>query len=562
MVRKKYKSYKDHDLSPEDVLLDAHNMPRFNEHQFEGRMAGRIPARRGYVLMALFFLLVVVFTGRLFVIQITHGEQYAAQSTENHLDHDVLFADRGIIRDRTGEPLAWNEPQDDDYGERRYIEKAGLGHLLGYISYPKRDSSGNYYDTDYRGVSGAESAYNDILAGEKGVKIVETDALMDVLSENTITYPEDGGDVTLSIDAGVQGVMYDAIKEYAERLGFIGGAGVIMDVETGELLAMTSYPEYSPQVIVEGKDDEVIASYQEENTPFLNRATKGLFTPGSVVKPFVALGVLTENLINPRDRIRSTGEIRVENPYSPGVYSVFRDWKAHGLVDIVDAIAVSSNVYFYVVGGGYGDQKGLGITKLNQYFNAFEIADETGFTLSESSGTVPNPKWKESVFEGEPWRLGDTYHTAIGQYGFLVTPLQLTRAISGIAREGTLVSPHIRKGERGRVESISTHISDDAYMWVKRGMREGVLRGTASGLNVSYIDIAAKTGTAEVGSEKVHSWVTGYFPADNPKYVFTLVMERGPRTNLVGATAVMRQVIDWMKIYTPEYLALPSRDVD
>lgn len=562
MQRWKKKTYKDHDLSPEDVLIDAHNMPRFNAHQFEGRMARRIPARRGYTLMALFILLIIIFTGRLYLVQVTRGAEYAEQSAKNHLDHYVLFADRGIIRDRTGKELAWNEPQEDDFGERRYIEAEGLGHLLGYVSYPKRDSDGNYYDTEYGGVSGAEAAFDDILNGEQGVKIIETDALMDVLSENTITHPKEGEDVILSIDVEVQEAMHRYIKDLSARVGFTGGAGVIMNVDTGELLALTSYPEYSPQVLVDGEDSVTIASYQEGDTPFLNRATQGLYTPGSIVKPYVALGALTEGIINPQDNIRSTGEIRVENPYNPGVYSVFKDWKAHGLVDIVDAIAVSSNVYFYVVGGGYNGQEGLGITRMHRYFDAFDIGTPTGFIFQESTGTIPNPEWKSSVFDGEEWRLGDTYHTAIGQYGFQVTPLQMTRALSGIVREGKLVTPHLLQGEQGRLQAVGTSVDSDAYGWVKQGMREGVIRGSASGLNVSYVDIAAKTGTAEVGVEKskVHSWVTGYFPYEDPQYIFTIVMERGDRSNLIGATSVMRQLLDWMRIYTPEYLGLPATE--
>ncbi|MEX2405617.1 MAG: penicillin-binding transpeptidase domain-containing protein, partial [Candidatus Paceibacterota bacterium] len=502
MFWKRRKTYKDHDLSPEDVLIDAHNMPHFNEHQFEGRMAGRIPSRRGYALIALFALIALVFGGQLYSLQVLRGPALASQSAENHLDHHTLFTDRGIIYDRTGRELAWNTPQEDDFNHREYIDAAGFGHVLGYISYPKRDADGNYYDTSYAGVAGAEAAFNGALEGEQGVKIIERDAHMDVLSENTITDPVDGEDISLSIDAALQEAMHGYIRDIAERVGFVGGAGVIMNVNTGEILTLTNYPEYSPQVLVDGDDEEMIVSYQGGNTPFLNRATQGLYTPGSIVKPYVALGVLSEDIINPRDRIRSTGEIRVENPYEEGEYSVFKDWKAHGLVDLVDALAVSSNVYFYVVGGGHNGQEGLGISRLVRYFDAFDIGTPTGFILNESSGTIPSPAWKSDTFNGEPWRLGDTYHTAIGQYGFQVTPLQMTRAMSGIVHEGEMITPHLRAGEQERLRDVDVNIESEAYGWVKRGLRESVLRGTARGLNVPYINIAAKTGTAEVGNER------------------------------------------------------------
>jgi penicillin-binding protein 2 len=250
----------------------------------------------------------------------------------------------------------------------------------------------------------------------------------------------------------------------------------------------------------------------------------------------------------------STGSITVPNPYTPSQPSVFTDWKAHGAVDMRRAIAVSSNVYFYYIGGGYADQKGLGITKLDAQFDRFGFGKETGIRLpGELSGVVPSPEWKQTTFEDE-WRLGDTYNTAIGQYGFQVTPLQMLRAYSAIANGGTLLTPLIVQGEKQ--EPIDLNI-DPAYMKVvHEGMRLGAEEGTARALNRPEVHFAGKTGTAELGTRKeyVNSWVVGFYPYEDPKYAFVLLMEKGPRANLFGASPIMSQFVPWMIEHTPEFM--------
>ena len=306
-----------------------------------------------------------------------------------------------------------------------------------------------------------------------------------------------------------------------------------MDIRNGEIIALTSYPEYSSQVLTDGTNDELIEHYiSNENTPFLNRATLGLYTPGSIVKPFVALGALNEGIILPEDKILSTGSIRIPNPYDPELFTIFSDWKAHGLVDIRDAISVSSNVYFYEVSGGFEDQEGLGIEKLEAYINAFDIGKRTDLLgLSEVEGVIPNPEWKKENFEDGLWRLGDTYNTAIGQYGFQVTPLQMVRAIAGVAYDGLLVTPKIDINQKTSLEDISLDIDKKHFDVVKSGMRQSVTEGIATGVNLPFVDVAAKTGTAELGVSKqfVNSWITGFFPYKSPRYAFVVVMEQGPR---------------------------------
>jgi penicillin-binding protein 2 len=254
----------------------------------------------------------------------------------------------------------------------------------------------------------------------------------------------------------------------------------------------------------------------------------------------------------------STGALRLENPYSPGVYSVFKDWKAHGAVNVEQALAVSSDEYFYYLGGGFGKQQGLGIDRIDKYMTMFGFGLPTGIALSgEKSGNIPSQKWKAETFPDDPtWRVGDTYHTSIGQYGFQVTPLQIVRAVASLANGGLLLTPRIDANDTP-YGARTLDLPTKHYVTVRAGMRDSVLYGTAVGLNAPYVEIAAKTGTAELGVSKefVNSWVMGYFPYKSPRYAFAVVMEHGPRGNVYGATFVMRQFMDWLHEHAPEYLS-------
>ena len=181
----------------------------------------------------------------------------------------------------------------------------------------------------------------------------------------------------------------------------------------------------------------------------------------------------------------------------------------------------------------------------------------------EKGGTIPNPEWKIKNFAGDPWRIGDTYHTAIGQYGFQVTPIEMVRAISSIANYGKLLTPHFILGDTEKENLHSIKVRQVSIIDLKReyfdvvhsGMRQAVTYGTALALNVPYVKVAAKTGTAQLGTNKnkVNSWVVGFFPDKNPTYAFTIVMEAGPSTGSADASSVMRELLDWMSVNTPEY---------
>lgn len=559
-----------HEIDPDEIFLDSTNLPGLDVNQFEGRIEKPISLSSILTLSSVFLLLAFILLGKAWFLQIQEGEKYKSLSENNSFDETVIYASRGAIFDREGVKLAWNtiNPDQPDFSTRVYTTEAGFGHILGYVKYPSKDKQGNYYQKNFQGVSGIEKYFNAELQGSHGLKIIQSNALGVIESESVIRPALDGENLTLSVDAKVQNKLYESIENLAERVGFNGGAGVIMDIYTGEIIAMTSYPEYKSAVMVAGSDQKTIEGYlTDKRKPLFNRVLSGLYTPGSIVKPYVALAALEEKIISPDKQILSTGSISIQNPYDITRKTTFMDWKAHGLVDMRKAIAVSSNVYFYEVGGGFGDQAGLGIEKLNRYFSMFGLGKgtESGFFTSPK-GTIPSPLWKDKVFPGDPWRIGDTYFTSIGQYGFQVTPFQMIRAVATIANGGTYVTPSIFKFSTSTPITIENiPVDPDNFKIIREGMRDGVLVGSAKGLNVPYIQAAAKTGTAELGVSKafVNSWVTGFFPYKNPRYAFVVLMERGPRANIYGATFVMRELFDWMHTSYPKYIDdLESKDTE
>jgi penicillin-binding protein 2 len=555
--RKKFRKKYVPSIDPDEIFMDSSNLPGFDVSQFEGRIEKPI-SRKTFIFLGIFFLLIIsVFTVRAWNIQISRGEQFAEWGSNNKLRRTLLFSDRGIIYDKNETPLVWNETNDDDFSSRKYIDTPGFSKLLGYISYPKRDSSGFFYDNEIEGVDGIEKYYNAKLAGKNGERIIEINAINDVVSENVVHPPVNGDNIHLTIDAEVQAKLYESVEKIVNDAGFIGGGAVIMDIHNGDILSLVSYPEYDSNIMTAGEDNNKIAEYiNDTRNPFLNKVTEGQYTPGSIVKPYMAVAALQEGVINNTDKIVSRGTLEVPNPYNPDNPSIFTDWKAHGAVDVKEALAYSSNIFFYIVGGGYNDMEGLGISKIEDYMKKFGFGKEIKTDIFNGfSGTVPDPEWKRKIFDDD-WRLGDTYFTAIGQYGFQVTPLQVVRAVSAIANKGTLVEPNLVEDPYKSVESTEIQGIDN-WVWdtIHEGMRDVVEFGTGKGLNYEDFHIAGKTGTAELGvsKAKVNSWFTGFWPYENPRYAFAIFLEQGDRNNLIGGVAVSRNFFDWLKFNKPEY---------
>ena len=557
-----FRKTKKQDIAFDEILLDSSNLPSFNTGRMEGRIELPLSEKSIYGVGVIFVSIVLIFSIQLFKLQVIQGATLAEKSEHNRLEAGLIVAERGVVYDRRGELVAWNELDVSgqyDFPVRAYTDRRGLGQLIGYVSYPQKDTSGFYFRTDYLGRNGIEATYDDLLHGKNGKQLVEVNVHGEIIAENAVDPAVSGSEIHLSIDAELSEVMHDLIATTTTRNGFRSGAGAIMDVHTGEIIAISSFPSYDPEVLADGDDVGLIKSYNDDiRFPFLNKVIGGVYTPGSIVKPFVAYAALAENIIDPKKVIVSSGSITIPNPYDPSNPAIFRDWSSTlGAMTMWDAIAYSSNVYMMTIGGGYGDQKGVGITKLVEYFKMFGLGSTTGMSLGgEKEGLVPTPEWKMSHFNDD-WRLGDTYLTSIGQYGFQITPIQMLRAYSALANGGTLVTPHVIQGEQGDTQGLDLYPED--LKVVTEGMRRTVIQngGTARALERKDVAIAAKSGTAELGTSKAHvnSWVAGFFPYEKPKYAFILLMEYGPRSNTVGAGSVMGKVFDWMGEHREEYFS-------
>ncbi|MBI2047587.1 MAG: hypothetical protein HYT27_00450, partial [Parcubacteria group bacterium] len=288
--KKNKKQYSE--IDPDEIFLDSHNSPAFDRHQFEGRIEkplNKIP----FVGVGLFFLFVAfVFGSKAVDLQILNVQEYKKASLSNTLRHTILWSERGFVFDRNNVTLAENVPNTspDNFSLRSYNTKSGLAHTLGYVSYPAQDKDGYFYKQEIEGKDGIERFYGEVLAGTYGVKIVETDVRGKHESESVVRPPIDGESVTLAIDSRVSEALFNFIKHLSLDAGFVGGAGVIMDVKNGELLALSSFPEYDSNILTQGKNSETINTLvNDSRKPFLNRAVSGVYTPGSIIKPFIAI---------------------------------------------------------------------------------------------------------------------------------------------------------------------------------------------------------------------------------------------------------------------------------
>lgn len=557
------KNYRDYEIHPDEIFIDKLNLSGMNQQQFEGVIEKRIP--RGVLR---WFLFLVVSIGMLFAIQllrlqIVQGEELAQRAESNRLDTIPIFAERGLIYDRNNVELAWNESDNnaDHSFIRSYISEPGYGHVLGYVTYPQKDSNGFFWQAYMSGQDGLEKHYNETLRGKNGSLLFEVDARGEVVSEQKLNETQAGDNMVTTIDSRLQTPLYAAIAKQAQEADFQGGAAVIVDVHSGALRVLTSFPEYDPYILAQGDDREAINNFfNDPAKPFLNRAISGLYSPGSTIKPFLGIAALNEGLITDSTEIFSTGRIEVPNPYNPRQTAIFRDWRpeGHGVTDIYHAIADSVNTFFYAISGGYRDQEGLGINNIEQYLLDFDIAQTTGITFgNELEGTIPTPQWKEQTYEDGTWRLGDTYNTSIGQFGFQVGVLQMARSIAALANEGSLHTPYLIEGNKKEAKAVESTISSEHYQTIKRAMRQTVTDGTARLFNIPEVEIAAKTGTAQVGrdNEYKNSWAVGFFPYEDPEYAFAVVMERAPNTeeNEGSAGRAFRDFLLSLRENNPEF---------
>jgi penicillin-binding protein 2 len=436
---------------------------------------------------------------------------------------------------------------------RVYPKGPAFSHIIGYTGSVSGEEflgdDSNILPGDIVGKDGVERSYDKILRGKKGVEEIEINSLFEVVDIRKTAFPEPGKDIKLTIDAQFQQKLYDIITEYLLNYGYERAAAVALNPQNGEIIALLSIPSFDNNLfgnIVDKKNYEKLI--KDPRKPLFNRAISGLYSPGSTVKPFIASAALQEGIINQNTIIdASRGYISIPNPYHPNKISIFHDWRPHGLIDVRKAIAWSSNVFFYVIGGGYQNIKGLGITKISEYLRKFGFGRPTGIGLpGESIGIVPDPKWKSENNPQDPiWRIGDTYITSIGQGYLLVTPIQLAFSYSILVNDGNIIKPKLVLDPQESSFTTSTiGISPENIKIVKDGMRLTTAEGSARSLSDLPFESAGKTGTVEVPKGKTNAVFVVYAPYENPQILLVIIVENGGEGSST-AVPIAKEALLW-----------------
>jgi len=430
---------------------------------------------------------------------------------------------------------------------RQYNDGPIFSHVLGYMAKADEEEvkQKNYFIDDYIGRDGVEFIYESLLRGLYGEELVETDNLGRKQKTLAIKEPIIGKDITLSIDAELQKEIYNALKAKLNTLHTSKAAAIAINPQNGKVLSLVSFPSFDNNEFVKGLTPELFEKILEnKNEPLFNRAIMGLYPPGSTIKPLLASAVLQEEIISPNKQINCPGYISVIDKYNPNVVWTYNDWKAHGPTDMIKAIAESCDVYFYTVGGGYGEIEGLGIENIEKYLKLFGWGQGLGIDLpGEKTGLIPNPIWKKEI-RNEDWYTGDTYNCSIGQGDITVTPLELTMAIAAIANGGKIFQPQLLNDKKPEIINQS-FIRPEFLEIVRKGMREATISGSARLLADLQIKTAGKTGTAQVSKTKTpHSWFTVFAPYENPQIVLTILIENGGEGSST-AVPIAKDILNW-----------------
>ena len=416
----------------------------------------------------------------------------------------------------------------------------GRTGLISDIEYAELKDSG-YGMNDYLGKDGLEKYLEETLRGTSGRMVAEQDEDGHYVAFTEAEKSESGNSVYLTIDLDVQKAAEKALKEtigdiyeHHEQRGYgadvSGGAVVAIDVDTGEIICMASYPDYS----VEDFNKNYSKLITDINKPLFNRALSGTYSPGSTFKMLVGIGALEEGVIS------TDGLIKDEVIYRLG-QSHFKCLHDHGFVNMSTAIKDSCNYYFYTV--GYK----LGIDKIADYAKRFGLGMKTGIELDEEEGSVSSPETKAK--RNEPWYEGYTLQASIGQDDNRFTPLQLANYVAQIASGGVRYKPHLVKGiysydGEKNISLTEKEVLDRVVMneeninAVRYGMRLVAVDGTAREYFKDYpVKVAAKTGTAEVYGGSDNGLFVAYAPYDKPKIAVAVVIERGGGGSYCGPVA-------------------------
>ncbi|MCX7589317.1 MAG: penicillin-binding protein 2 [Patescibacteria group bacterium] len=432
---------------------------------------------------------------------------------------------------------------------RFYPDGEIFSSVIGYVGLPsKEDLEYRPYLTNqiFTGKAGIEFQYDKDLVGSPGIILNKRDALGKILLSQKIQDPQPGKNLTLTIDAEFQKFIFNKTKEHLELLGRKAGGVIVINPQNGEVLSMISFPTYDNNIFVNYNKDQILKILNNKDLPLFNRIISGKYAPGSTIKPLVGIAALAENIISPTKTIFSPGYLDVPNPYNPDQPNRFLDWRYQGNVNLYSAIAQSSNVYFYEVGGGFGDIRGLGIYKLIEWWKKFGLGSKTQIDLpGETDGFLPTPEWHKKTFK-KPWLLGNTYNVSIGQGDLGISPIQLINYIGAIANDGKLLRPHLLKNDQIQILNDLSYLKNEINE-VKKGMVQTVTSplGSAYLLVDLPISIAGKTGTAQIQQNKAeNAFFVGFAPVENPQIAVLVFVENAKQGSL-NALPIAKEIFRW-----------------
>ncbi len=542
--------------------------------------------------MWLFVLLLILGLGlllaRLATLMVFEGSSFRKLSEENRIREAKILSPRGIIYDRNGEILVRNIPTfslpdgvsfyeskpatiSAEFSEsvnREYIYGEALSHVLGFVGevdpselkVQGRGTNISYTPGDLIGKMGIEKYYDGKLRGKEGRELTEVDALGRVVRRLGKVDPIAGEKLYLSIDLVLQ-------KKAAESFQEKKGAVVATNPATGEVLLLYSSPSFDPNAFVKIKDVESILTKSDQ--PLFNRAISGVYPPGSTFKIITAISALEEGAISKDTKFEDTGILSV-GEFSFGNWYFSQYGKKEGMLDIINAIRRSNDIFFYKTG------EAVGIEKLSVWAKKIGLGKTLEIDIpGESTGLMPDPKWQKEA-KGEDWYLGNTYHAAIGQGDILTTPLQVNAWTNVIANGGKLCRPHLNNLSNLGNLCKDLGIKKETIDLIREGMREACSPGgtgwplfgfkiansklkidgidfletyesTTSGKPIVGIPTACKTGTSEFGDPKgrTHAWITVFAPVVNPQISVTVLVEGGGEGSSVAGPIAKKVLEAW-----------------
>ena len=408
----------------------------------------------------------------------------------------------------------------------------------GYVGYADK----GYNMNDLVGKDGVEKAFEEYLHGKDGKRLITTDENGKITGELYTREPQPGGTVALTIDIDLQQVVEDTLastiqgmidKDSNER----GGAAAVIQVGTGEVLAMASYPTYDLETFNQDYDELV----KDERLPMFNRATQGVYAPGSTFKLCTSVAALEEGIITPSTIIEDKGIYTYYVDPQPMCWIWRQAHTTHGRINVSQAIVDSCNYFYYEVG------RLTGIKKLDEYATAFGLGQSTGIEIGDVSGVLASPEWAEA--HDREWTDGQTITAAIGPSYNLFTPLQLANYVATLVSGGEHYEAHLLKNvksyDNSRVIDVygkgplnDLNISDSTMAAVTKGMHDLTYDSLRSAFSRCVVEAGAKTGSAQVGTDIANGTFVAYAPYDDPEIAIAIVVEKGGSGSLLANAAV------------------------